>query len=127
MTEVNLDSHLEFDPLTFHHNGLHVVMAPLVWNGVEFRVEPAFRDDSRLQTWALRWLDPNEGAAADSDGLGAYIHSVTAPEHDATATTFAVDFGSAPVRGVLELLTVLRDSGARTVELHSRTVLEPRS
>src|SRR5207245_6770891 len=75
-----------------------------------------------LQTWALRWLDPNEGAAADSDGLGAYIHSVTAPEHDATATTFAVDFGSAPVRGVLELLTVLRDSEIGRASCRGREV-----
>ena len=123
MTEVNLDTHLEFETSHFHHDGLQVLVAPLVWNGVECRVEPAFADDAHLQAWALRWLDPEERAPNDSDGLGAYIHSITLPEGDAAGTAFSVDFGSAPVRCVLELLTALRAAGARTVELHSRTML----
>ena len=125
MTEVNLDSHLEFEPLTFDHDGLEVRLTPVVWNGVECRVEPALAHDADLQAWALRWVDPEERAVPDSDGLGAYVHSVTVPRSDATGTTFSIDFGSAPVQSVLELLSVLRKAGVRSVALHSQTMLGP--
>ena len=123
LTEVNPATHLEFPPRSFNRLGLSISVSPLVWNGIEFRVEPPLSSDASLQSWALRWLDPEERAETDSDGLGAYLHSITVPASDVNATTFSVDFGSAPAASILELLAVLRQSGANSVELHSRTVL----
>jgi hypothetical protein len=122
-TEVNPGTHLEFTPVAFKRLGLVISVSPLVWNGVEVRVEPPLSNDASLQSWALRWLDLEERAQAGSDGLGAYLHSITVPASDGNATTFSIDFGSAPTASLLELLGLLREAGATSVELHSRTVL----
>lgn len=123
LTEVNPDTHLEFEPLSFNYHGLRIFVSPFVWNGIEFAAAPRLSDDAGIQGWALKWLDLDERAEQDEDGLGAYIHSITTPQDHTNATTFSVDCGSAPVSSVLELFTVLRDSGVTSVDIHSRTVL----
>lgn len=122
-TEVNPSSHLDFESFREERDGLAIHLSPVVWNGVEFRAQPSLASDDLLQSWALRWIDPDEKADVDSDGLGAYVHSLTKPESDSEATSLSVDFGSAPVASVLELLAALRQSGATRVEIHSRAVL----
>jgi hypothetical protein len=123
LIEINGETHLEFEPVEVEHKGVDISVSPLVWNGVEFSVRPELRDDARIQAWALRWIDVEEGAEEDDDGLGAYIHTIGAPESAAGVTLFSVDFGSAPIASVFELLDALRESGARSIEMHSRTVL----
>ena len=123
-TEVNPQTHLEFEELRFNQGGLTIRLSPIVWNGVEFRVEPQIKDDAPVRAWALRWIDPEERAEADSDGLGAYVHSVTMPVDESESTSLSVDFGSAPTASVLELLGALREAGATAVDIHSRTVLD---
>ncbi len=122
-TEVNPDSHLEFSVFHLDHGGIDLVINPIVWNGVQFRVEPPIRDDKSLQEWALRWIDVEERAESDEDGLGAYIHSITPPTSDSVSTEISIDFGSSPLECFYELLEILRIAGAERVEIHSRTVL----
>jgi hypothetical protein len=123
MIEINGESHLEFEPVELEYKGVDVSVSPLVWNGVEFCLRPELRDDARIQAWAQRWIDIEETAQADDDGLGAYVHTIGAPESAAGATSFSVDFGSAPIASVFELLDALRESGVRSIEMHSRTVI----
>lgn len=122
-TEVNPESHLEFEPTKLTYEGLEVFLSPIVWNGVEVRVEPRIVSDEPVRSWGTRWIDPDEQAEADGDGLGTYVHSVTAPESDVGSTHFSIDLGSAPVASLLELLVIVRESGAFAAELHSRAVL----
>jgi hypothetical protein len=124
LTEVNTDTHLHFEQFETQHGGLAVTLSPLVWNGVQLRIQPALASDARIVEWALKWIDPDERAEQDGDGLGAYVHNVTQPTLERDASAFSVDFGSAPVACVLELLETLRACGAEHVELHSRAMLE---
>lgn len=121
-SEVNPETHQPSPVRALSYRGMPLTLSQLVWNGVEFSVSPPVADDAGIQAWALRWLDLEESAVVDADGLGAYVHSITAPEHSTDATSFSVDFGSAPVRSVLELLDVLA-APATCIELHSRSVL----
>jgi len=123
-TEVNPESHLEFEPTRLTHEGLEVLLSPFVWNGLEVRIEPPIPTDEHLRAWATRWIDPDEQAETDSDGLGAYVHSVTVPESDGRSTHLSIDLGSAPVSSLLELLAIMRQCGASSAELHSQTVLD---
>jgi hypothetical protein len=123
LTEVNPSTHLDFEGFHVERDGLLIRISPIVWNGVQFRAEPSLNSDSLLQSWALRWIDPDEKSESDSEGLGAYVHSITMPENEFGATSLSVDFGSAPVASAIELLTTLRKSGATSVEVHSRAVL----
>jgi len=124
LTEVNPSTHLDFEAFRADRDGLAILVSPIVWNGVEFRAQPSLANDDALRSWALRWIDPEERAEADSDGLGAYVHSITIPENEAGATSLSVDFGSAPSVSVLEFLEVLRESGAESIEMHSRAILD---
>lgn len=118
-TDVNPSTHLHFERTALQHGGLSVVVTPLVWNGVRFRVQPALASDGPVAEWALKWIDPEEQASPDGDGLGAYVHNVTLPSLEPGATEFSVDFGSAPVACVLDLLDRLQTAGAANVELSS--------
>lgn len=122
-TEVNPATHLEFDPAAFNVGGIMVDVSPFVWNGVEFVVSPPIKDAAVLQAWALRWIDPEETAIPDEFGLGAYVHSITAPEARRDCTSFSVDFGSAPLSCFYGLLDVLSTLGVKSVSIHSCTAL----
>jgi len=124
LTEVNSETHLEFDILAVEYEGIAISLAPFVWNGVEFNVSPPIGDTSRLAAWALRWIDPSESNKPDADGLGGYLHSITRIESDAEMSSFSVDFGSAPLNSWRELFDVLASAGTKRVKIHSRSVLE---
>lgn len=123
-TEVNPPAHLKFEPFRCEHAGMSISLSPLVWNGVEFDVEPALVDDSMLQAWALAWIDPDERSPQDADGLGGYLHSICEPESDGNRVRICVDFGSASIGCVLQLLGVLRLAGYRHADIHSRSMLD---
>jgi hypothetical protein len=122
-TEVNPPAHLEFEPFRCEHAGMSISLSQLVWNGVEFDVEPALVDDSTLQAWALACIDPDERSPQDADGLGGYLHSICEPESDGNRARICVDFGSAPVGCLLELIALLRQAGCRHADIHSRSML----
>jgi hypothetical protein len=120
--EVNADTHVAFESIRVEHKGLQLVLSPMFWNGVEFHVHPELRDDGPLQSWALRWIDVEGNTEPDDHGLSACIHSTMAPEGGAGATSFSVDFGSAPIESFLELFDVLSECGARSIEVDSRSM-----
>jgi hypothetical protein len=124
LVEFKGETHLDFEPVEVEHKGVDVSVSPLAWNCVELCIRPELADDSRIQEWGRRWIDLEGSAVPDDDGLGSYVHVMGAPESAGGATLFWVDFGSAPIASVFGLLDALRESGARSIEMHSRGVLE---
>jgi hypothetical protein len=119
MQEVNPSTHLNFPPQLFvPFPELELTLNPIAWNGVDFTIHALASWDS-LEAWTVRWLDVDDTHPHDEYGFQGVIHSVTAPEAVNGATTFSVDFGSAPVAAIEELLQVLIDSGAKRVEMDS--------
>ncbi len=119
LVEVNLESYIESEPMIYQVGDMAVEIQSLHWNGIEFSVQPAIVDEEPLKVWAIRWLDLEE----DLD-LGGFIHSLTAPEDDRGYTMWSVDFGTAPVQAVQELLQVLAGLGVKSVKLHSETMID---
>jgi len=119
MQEVNPASHLSFEPFTVTVSpNLEVKLHPIAWNGVDFRIN-ASPSWTSLEAWALRWLDVEDKHEQDANGLQGVIHSVTAPKAGGGQSEFSVDFGSAPILAMQELLNVLSDLGATVVEVKS--------
>lgn len=119
MREWNPSDYLNFPPKSFTpHQGLSLALSPLAWNGVDISIDVAASCDG-LEQWALRWLDVNDAHAQDERGFQSVIHSVTEPEVADGWTTFSVDFGSAPLVAVEDLLKLLVDMGARAVVMKS--------
>ncbi len=112
LTEVNVDPHTRLAPTVFEPRpGLRVTLSSFVWNGVEFVADAPPADPSCIASWVEHWLDLNDARPTDADGLAGVVHSVTCPSVDAIGWSFSVDFGSAPVDAVRELLECLHDAG----------------
>lgn len=115
--EVNLERIPSFAPFQAREHGLELTIEPLVWNGIEISMEPQTGVTPLLEAWARRWLDLDE--VGPRDLLGA-IHSITPPEHGDGELSVSVDFGTAPIAALEELLVELARLGVRRVRLGSR-------
>jgi hypothetical protein len=117
---VDSDSMLSFEPFDFKWSGgLPTRLAPFHWDGCHVRAKgiPTGTDWSRLRDWFDRWFDGEDTRQPDADGLCGVIHFLSDPKQAGAATTFEVDFGSAPVEAFEELLDALRDAGATKIEI----------
>lgn len=124
-TEVNVDPHAAFPATSFAlQTGLRVLLHPFVWNAIEFVSHATPSDLSLLTRWVNRWLDFGDTKPQDNDGLSGVVHSVTFPVAKDKSWSFSVDFGSAPVEALEELLDTLPRLGITSVSIGSFTYLE---
>jgi hypothetical protein len=116
---VDSDALLSFEPIDFEWGGLPTRLAPFHWDGCHIRVTgvPKTADWSALRTWFDRWFDSKDMQEPDEHGLFGVVHFLSDPTRNGAATTFEVDFGSAPVEGFEEFLDALRDAGAGKIEI----------
>lgn len=119
MRECNLSTYLNFSPRSFSpYQGLSLTLSPLAWNGVDISID-VVPSSTRLEQWALHWLDVNDTQREDERGFQSVIHSITEPTTADGWTTFSVDFGSAPLVAAEDLLKLLVEMGATAVVMKS--------
>jgi hypothetical protein len=117
--EVNIAAAGAFPRVSENWQGLDVTLHPFVWNGLEFRLDADFADDAALVAWMDKWMDIAEKKPKDNNRLSQIVHNVTQPERTQAGWSFSVDFGSAPLDAFVELIDVVRASGAKRLELGS--------
>ena len=117
--EVNLASADAMAPVRENWQGLDVTLHPFVWNGLEFRLDGDFADDAALVAWMDKWMDIAEKKPKDGNRLSQIVHNVTQPQRTQAGWSFSVDFGSAPLDAFVELIDVVRASGAKKLKLGS--------
>src|SRR4051794_34280994 len=117
--EVNLAAASAFPRASENWQGLEVTLHPFVWNGLEFRLDGDLADEAALLAWMDRWMDVPETKPKDENRLSQIVHNVTQPERTQSGWSFSVDFGSAPLDAFVELIEVVRASGARKLQLGS--------
>jgi len=92
------------------------IAAPVVWNGIEFRVTDAKPSEAELVAWTERWLDVPDSQYVEGQQFQQVVHSVTPPRSAKSGYEFSVDFGSAPTTAFDELLAIIaRDSATVSV------------
>ena len=124
LQEVNPGTHLRFQPFSSEVNSaLTVEVHPMNWNGVEV-IADTKPETQAVEAWALRWLDVKDEHAQDEDGLQGVIHSVTMQDTEDGTFHMAVDWGSAPLAALEELLQLLSDSGATKARLSTPELSE---
>ena len=117
--EVNLASAKAMTPVRENWQGLDVTLHPFVWNGLEFRLDGDLTNDAPLVAWMEKWMDIAEKKPKDDHLLSEIAHNVTQPERGEAGWSFSVDFGSAPLDAFVELIEVVRATGAKRLELGS--------
>jgi len=122
MNEFNLDPLPEMPAVLEGSVGnMSVVFYPVVWNAFEFRFPNIESDWAEFDRWYQKWLNLDDTNFRDSDGLSGVVHHAARPQIEGEMLVIPVDFGSAPVNAVIELLQVLATAGVQKVEVGSFT------
>jgi len=118
--DVNPSTHLSFDPFTVEFaKGSTGALHPFVWNDIGIQVDVTL-PANEVEDWALRWLDAeDESTQQDEHGLSQVIHSVLRDDIAGGGTLLNVDFGSAPVAALRELIDLALAAGASHLSIHS--------
>ena len=100
--------------------GMEVLIHPVAWHMCPVRFVHDNPDFAPVNEWFRKWLGEasqrNHDAESSGDGLGGVVHSLSPPMREAGAWVMLVDFGSAPVAAVGELLLALAgDERVRTL------------
>jgi hypothetical protein len=113
--EINLDQDSTIESECAEIVGAKVVIFSLVWNDVSIVAKDIRHVD--IEAWHAKWADPEDKMPADQDGLAAVIHSVSEPNGVDGSIRLAVDFGSAPIAAVIELIECLAKTGSKHISI----------
>ena len=117
--EANIKDPWLFAPLTENWNGLPVVLWPVAWNSIEFRVSGSHPDVIAIEEWVNKWMDVGDTRPQDSEGLYGVVHNLTPPEVSDGVWSTSVDFGSSDLAAFSSFIDVLRTAGAGRLEIGS--------
>lgn len=98
-------------------SGLSIELLECAWYGIEFQCGTFSQDDSAFHEWFCKWYDFSDEGTAVEAGLSGLIHFATTIKELDTVGVFSVDFGSAPVESLLELLTVFQAQGIDKISM----------
>lgn len=120
--DVNPSTHLSFEPFGLQvAKGVTATVDPFVWNDVGIRTNSTMPAEP-VEGWAVRWLDLEDKYPKDEHGLQGVIHSIVREDAAEGSTLLTVDFGSAPVESLSELIELAFHSGASHVSIYSQTL-----
>jgi hypothetical protein len=104
------------EPIAFvGPHGLHIEQRSFSWEALRLRFTSERFHVELLEHWLVRWLDPSKGRPPDSDGLAGVVHDLSWAQSDSREWELNIDFGSAPVAALEELLGCLSKCGVRDV------------
>jgi hypothetical protein len=97
-------------------DGARIGFGRFSWNDCRVQVRIAADAwDAPLRAWIATSMDLEDTREADRWGLSNVTHSVTELAHDGEVLRFTVDFGSAGIDALLELMSALVKAGASVV------------
>lgn len=113
-TELLPETYLSFDPIVENHGAASLTIDHLRWDDVIIYhdLEAPPMDD--LANWFLRWFDPDDDRYVSNAELSNVIHSMLVE-----AQRLSVDFGTADVEALRELLDLLERGGASSIRMSS--------
>jgi hypothetical protein len=99
------ERHLAFDRLVADHGRLTLEVDALHWDDVVLRHDLAELPTGVVDAWFDRWYGPD-------DRTTEMIHSLSV-----TPRLISVDFGTAPVGALLEMIDLLEKAGATRLQI----------
>lgn len=115
---IDCETILPFEPVTLvEPGGFAAVVSPFRWDAADILIETAQSQPNwaPLRHWFLEWFQSRfSDVAPDLDGA---VHSLSGPEDVAGGWRVRVDFGSAPVQCVADLIAAFAETGAARIRL----------
>lgn len=104
-------------PTQLEAHGVVVSLQSFGWDDCPVSFSHADFPWGDLQEWIALHIDRHGQFPADASGLHGVIHSVSPPETRGARHYLYVDFGSAPVDAVTDLIELLTTRGATRVTI----------
>jgi hypothetical protein len=108
LTAFNLNGPLEHATYIEERGEFTLEVRPFCWNECVFQVLCERFDRQAVEAWTEHWLDTEESRGRTAEGLREVIHRLSPPTYPLGKLTFFVDFGTAPVRAVMELIQIFQ-------------------
>ena len=116
----------ELDPLEgpntqerhrFSCRGIEVAAQPFGWHACSITLTPTPHSWEAIWRWFDDWFDIEERRPPDDAGFGGVVHRLSKLDIHEGSCQLLVDFGSAPVSAVTELLAGCRSGGVESATL----------
>ena len=104
-------------------DGLEIRQEDFSWEALRITFSIEAFEIQTLRDWLCKWLDADETREPDSWGLSGVVHDLAWSHKEPDTWCFDLDFGSAPISALQELLTLLSAAGIKGVTV-SRHDLE---
>ena len=117
--QVDSETRLEFEAVTFASGAGEVVLAPFVWDWTPLEVRGLSQEavSDVFQAWFLKWFDTDDENVATAEGLFGVVHFMSELEPTDAGWRVTVDLGSSPVSAVEDFLFRILDAGASQVRV----------
>ena len=117
--QVDSETRLTFDVVTFASGAGEVVLSPFVWDWTPLEVLGLDQEyvSNVFQSWFLKWFDTEDENAPTEEGLFGVVHFMSELEPTAEGWKVTVDLGSSPVSAVEDFLFRMVDAGASQVRI----------
>lgn len=107
IVEFSIDAPFQHDVYTERRGEVIIEVKPFMWNHCVVEVLTERYDRAAVIAWGTHWIDEEDLRPKDEDGLQGVIHNISPAGYPLGKLTFYVDFGTAPVKAVTELIQVL--------------------
>lgn len=105
------DLMLEFPPFQLPiGSGTSAIVEALRWDSAEIDHGLPALPEGAIEAWFDEHFDPDDSRYDEARRLGSYVHSLAIEPG-----RLSIDFGSAPVEALTDLLGLLARAGARTI------------
>jgi hypothetical protein len=110
------DLMLMFEPVTGTVGGMTFQIEALRWDSVVFHHDSNEISSAGIREWFDKWFDPDDRRHDPTAKLGSVVHSLTVK-----LGRFEIDFGTAQVGAMLDLLQLLEETGSTYVRIDGAT------
>jgi hypothetical protein len=99
----------------FMFDGIMIKWRRFRWHACVVELAPLDDSPTSIWEWFDRWFDIDDTKPLDADGLSEVIHGISGFEVTDRTCRFIIDFGSAPVMVVADLIRACGRAGAHEV------------
>ncbi len=121
--EFNNDSYINYNLLNYTFREMEIELLPFFWNACELEIHQEIEDWTNLIAWIKDWMEEEEEEVDENKDLSFKIHNCRRPIIAEGKSLLAIDFGTAGIDCLIELIRILDGFGVKKVKIHSKAMI----